>query len=167
MQNGPDQQATRPIPSFRDGRGRTWYIALTLGNVPQIAQETGVDFRKIDGGKFFMDFAADSHKISAVTWILCEKQAAHYGLSQQEFFEGFDGDAVDDLLAALWEAIVNFTPRALRPAMTKLIAQTNQNQASAMTALSHWVDENGAAMAEDVARKTTTALETYRGPSPS
>lgn len=55
-----------------------------------------------------------------VLWWLVEEQAEAAGVDGKAFGEAFDGDTFEDALKALEVAVINFTPRTMRPVLQKL-----------------------------------------------
>lgn len=107
------------MSKFRDRLGREWSLEITMGAAAQVEADTGIDLLKwADDPKS----PADHRTIFRIIGSLLVEQIAAAGLSARQFADGFDGGAMEDALAALFEAILFFSqPRKVaRAALPKM-----------------------------------------------
>lgn len=68
-------------------------------------------------------------------WLLCEKQAAARGVSEEDFAAGFDGGAIEDAFTALLGAVSDFTqPRKVAAKVRQMLPGELEKAADRMVA---------------------------------
>lgn len=162
---------TTPTPSasFRDAQGRTWHLLLTIGRARAIREATGVDVGRVEDGTFFVQLRRDPETFAAVLWLLCEKQAELLNppLTPAMFVEALDGNSLDAAREAIAQAVISFTPAAVRGPLEIVLRKTNEAEAAGMAEVTSWAEENGEAMIAEVVGVAREALATHGKPSPS
>ncbi|MGA3067727.1 MAG: hypothetical protein ABSF29_12865 [Tepidisphaeraceae bacterium] len=113
------------MPKFKDSAGTEWSIVLNLGAIDRVFSETGFHLPWL--------FTSDQRaaqietKLFAVFWCLCEPQAQRAGISRDQFGERIcDLDVAQAATEALKEALINFSPSRLRPALKKVTEITGR-----------------------------------------
>ena len=124
--------------TFNDREGMEWPLTLTIGNVQEIKQSTGVDIGDLQGGAM-VKIASDPAKLGAMLWILCEKQAHLAKIEEEQFVDRLDGDSVDQAVDAIGGAIVNFTPAPMRGAVRNAMTAARKAQEAQGEVISEWV----------------------------
>lgn len=127
------------MPEFKDAENRTWNLALTIGTARRLRDEVGVDFAALGDGKIFFELGSDPYKLGATLWVLVERQAERLSVTPEAFVDALDGPAIDRSVEALLEAVVNFTPAAMRGPVKKLIEQVGRARTASMTAVEDWI----------------------------
>lgn len=108
---------------FKDSEGREWYVKLTVGAVDRVLDLCQVDlYEQDDWAKVLKDPRVACAVLGAVLLPEIEKRQ----LTISTFRDSLDGDAAFAGIAALHEAIVNFTPPALRATRKKILEKVNE-----------------------------------------
>lgn len=111
---------------FQDRTGRDWEIQLTVGGVMRVKAHCQIDIGDVisfAGGKtsgVLERLGEDSELLCKTIWMMCEKQAASAGISQEDFFDLLDGESVENAAQALIDEIINFSRPAQRKVLRKL-----------------------------------------------
>jgi hypothetical protein len=104
---------------FTDKTGREWSLQLGLATARHIARATDgrVDFveqSRGTGHNLFSELASDLELLGQVLFLLVEPQCVELGISELEFADGFDMDALERAQTALIEAVIDFFPSRSR-----------------------------------------------------
>lgn len=111
--------------TFTDSAGRSWNLALNFTAAQRVKDVTGVNL--LSGTKAIEALLDDDGmRLVGVVMALCQPAMEERGLSDLDFGEGLDGDAIDAATTAFLEAFVNFTRPAKRPALRRLLAKVNE-----------------------------------------
>lgn len=110
------------MPSFKDTSGREWQVTLSVDTVSHIRCETGINLNdafSLDsaGNTPVAKLASDPELLVAVLYAACEKQVRERNLGPRDFAAMFDGDTVETSIAALTEALCDFSPKRVRGLM--------------------------------------------------
>jgi hypothetical protein len=116
-----DEAEPVETPTFTDTEGREWLLRITCGHTTEILETCGIDLSISKLAKAYEIMSDDLKKFVQVLWILIEQQAEVQGVSPADFAKSLDGEAVSDAMEAIDKAVVNFTPRRMRPAASKII----------------------------------------------
>lgn len=103
--------------SFQDTRNREWRLALNFSLAKRLRDVTGLDFVNYQDGKALLAVHDSDERLVQVLWLMCEAQANESGVTEEEFGSGLGGDALEQAIGALEEALVNFSRPARRQAM--------------------------------------------------
>lgn len=128
------------MASFTDRTGRTWNLALTLGDVKKIRADHGVGLGSRDDVKALTALGCDPFKLGAVLWTLCESQAD--GMTPEQFADQFDGDALESALDALVAASIKLQPEHFRRVLRKAFDEAKDAEVQAAAATVKWFDDN-------------------------
>lgn len=122
---------------FTDKTGKTWELALTLGDVRRVRHECGVDLgelltKPVEFAKALSDF----EKLGALLWILCESQAT--GITPDAFAYRFDGRTLQSAYQCLVGAVADFyqspeMAKTLKARLGKLVESQDRKNASTLS----------------------------------
>lgn len=106
-----------PLAQFADQRGRTWRLDLNYSLAKRLREVTTLDFVNYQDGKALLAIHDSDEKLVQVLWLMCEPQAVAANVSEEEFGSGLGGDALEQGIEALEQALINFSRPARRQAM--------------------------------------------------
>ena len=124
------------MKTFKDKNKNDWTIELTIGSARRVKADTEIDL--INAISLEKDGASISEieklinnpfKLVDVLFSLCRNQAEKNSISDVDFADLFDADAIEAAANALVEEIILFSPAAKRKALMKLY-QTAQRIAA-------------------------------------
>lgn len=100
--------------SFTDLNGRTWTVAITVGDLRAVRTATGVELARLAEQQCgpLAELIGEPVRFVAVLWELCRGQAA--GGTEEQFFRALAGDSLDAAVDAFVEAFASFSPSRLR-----------------------------------------------------
>lgn len=91
---------------FNDSKQRTWQIALNIGSLKRVKQQTDpqVDLLDPAGGKppLTARLSLDDALLAGVLWAILEPEATRQGVSPEDFAEALDGKTIGDAREALF-----------------------------------------------------------------
>lgn len=101
------------LPCFKDSAGHEWRFTPSLGLFDTILEATGVDLIP-DGNDVsaVMALPTNRRKLAEVLWAAVQSQAG--SITQKDFNEKLDGDALTSGWGALLDGIVFFIPSQRR-----------------------------------------------------
>jgi hypothetical protein len=105
------------VAEFTDQRGRTWRLELNYSLAKRLRDVTGLDFVNYQDGQALLAIHDNDEKLVQVLWLLCEAQAKETSVAEEEFGVGLGGDALEQALEALEQALINFSRPARRQAV--------------------------------------------------
>ena len=116
------------MTTFNDKQKRAWTLELTVGSARRVKADTTVDLVNIisleNDGKASMEalgkLVEDPFALVDVIFSLCKPQAEKEGITDKQFADLLDADAVEAAANALVEEIINFCPAAKRKALKKI-----------------------------------------------
>lgn len=117
------------MAKFKDRHGREWAVSLTLADFRRLREEAGVELNDAlaDADTFAGLLYGDPFRLGRIMWVLCGRQAAAAGLTEDQFADGFDADALVRCGEAAVGALVDFFhPRqaaVIRPRLADLLAR--------------------------------------------
>lgn len=116
------------MASFKDAAGREWLLKITAPVILQVRAECDPDFllEKGDQENTYDRLRRDPVLLCRVMYVLCSKQRLENGLSEEQFYLGIIGDAIDEATRALHEAIQFFIPRRSRELAQAIAAKTEK-----------------------------------------
>lgn len=111
--------------------GREWHVTVDGPKIRQVRAELGgFDLGARDASQFSR-LTDDPLFAAEVLWILCRKQAAELGVSQEQFDAMLGGDAGEAAAVALLDAVIDFFPSHQRGLLKKLMSQQMEIQQAA------------------------------------
>lgn len=102
---------------FIDTRGRRWHLAFDFSLAKRVREHAGLDFVNYADGKALLAIHADDEKLVQVLWLLVAEEARAVGIEEEDFGRGLGGDALEQALTALEQALLNFSRPAKRQAL--------------------------------------------------
>lgn len=125
--------------TFVDEEGRTWRLKVHVPLAKRVKEETGVDLLSIADGQLVQQLLASPETLVSVLWVLCDQQAGAAGIEPEDFGAAIAGEALDEAVACLIEALCDFFPpstRAVyRAAAEKVQTTRKRADAAALQAL--------------------------------
>ena len=106
-----------PDGLFTDARQREWRLELNFALAKRLRDVTGLDFVNYHDGKALLSIHESDEKLEQVLWLLCAKSEDELGVDEEAFGRGLGGEALEQALAALEEALVSFSRPARRQAI--------------------------------------------------
>lgn len=125
---------------FKDASGREWTVAFNLGIVRDLKDTVGFDFADLQDGRAFVAISNDMQKFCIMLWMLCEKQADAFKVSEEEFAKGIDAEALEQASDAIVAAVVNFTQPRIRPAVKEVYERIASAQEAGVETLREWAE---------------------------
>lgn len=115
------------MKTFKDLKDRKYNLTITVGAVKRVRRALDLDITDLGKDGFIGKIQDNPELMVDMFWILLEKQAAKIkwtnednedvvGVDEEEFGEGFAGNAIDDAIKAFNEEIVDFFPEKKRQA---------------------------------------------------
>ena len=116
------------MSSFKDATGEKWKLRFTIGTIRKVKDDTDINIGLWldDDMKVGREVMLDPLKMFLVLYSLCEEQCKERELSEEQFAERFNGDAVGDAREALWKAFLDFCPSQQKQILTDLQAKTEK-----------------------------------------
>lgn len=115
------------MSKFKDTQNREWIV--TLADAPSILKiraECDADFLKGEPVETFKRLENDPFLLCAVLYILCEKQMYDRKMTQQDFYLGVMGDAIEAASDALTTAIIDFFPQRKRELLQTVASKSRK-----------------------------------------
>jgi hypothetical protein len=118
------------MATFKDTAGREWQVAIDAPKIMRIREDCDSKFLLSDGERdnTYERLLADPVLLCRVIFLLCHKEIADRSLSEEEFYLGVIGDAIDAATEAMLKAIISFTPRRTREVLEVCAAKTEKFQ---------------------------------------
>jgi len=119
---------------FRDSKGDTWELAITLGAVKRVLAHAGVDLRSpaapypadppagVEPVALCAALELDALLLAGVVWALCYSQASERGVSEEVFLDRIGPEVFEAMHHAFFEEWVFFC-RQLKNAPLAAILQ--------------------------------------------
>ena len=115
--------------TFKDGKGRTWEIALNVWQMKRLRDTLGIDLVNVIGtgpdGSVKVDLidriANDPVLLVDILWVLCEGGAKSAGVTDEDFGSSLAGDSIEDATRAFLDELVDFFPGARRLFLKKAV----------------------------------------------
>lgn len=105
---------------FKDSLGREWSYTLNVASMKKIRSATGIDLMQAD--KTLPVLGDDMVALSEVLWVLCKQQAQDRGISEEQFYEGLSGEALDSARDGFFEEWADFFPPSQTAKKTLLLS---------------------------------------------
>jgi hypothetical protein len=115
--------------TFKDGKGRTWEVALNVWQMKRIRDALGIDLVNVistgDDGSVKVDLvdriANDPVLLVDILWVLCERSAKSAGVTDEDFGSSLAGDSIEEATRAFLDELVDFFPGARRIFLKKAV----------------------------------------------
>ncbi|VTS03830.1 Uncharacterized protein OS=Isosphaera pallida (strain ATCC 43644 / DSM 9630 / IS1B) GN=Isop_2427 PE=4 SV=1 [Gemmata massiliana] len=98
--------------SFKDGAGRTWDVSIDAWLIKQVESRTGFKIGTLLDNNMvgFEELVKSPVLFVDVLFVLCGDQAAKFPVTEEQFFRGLTGDALEAAYEAFREAFISFCP---------------------------------------------------------
>ena len=147
--------------TFGDKIGRPWNLEATYASYARVKAHTGVSlFDLATEERKSLQQLSDPFVLGQVIWCLVEPQAVGRGLTQEQFYEAFDGETLDRCYNALVDEMVFFCPTRARKVLTLAVQKVRDADAVADKVVDERMPEIEKAIDEELARWTCGALAT-------
>lgn len=120
---------TVSLPAEFLAGGITFRLALTYGMARDLRRHNGVDLINFHNGSAIKLFADDRDKLFETIFKVAEKQAREANLDETKFANLFNDEVFESAFTALEEAIVNFSPPAMKPVILAICQKSKEIQA--------------------------------------
>ncbi|MCP4140896.1 MAG: hypothetical protein GY755_11500 [Chloroflexi bacterium] len=112
---------------FTGKDGEKYSLCMNIGNARKVLKQYKVDLMNVE--ETLKSISLDDEKkrkdntmlLLDICFILAQSNAPHKELSEDDFFESLNGDAIHDLSIAFLEALQDFTPS---PAMKMILKKS-------------------------------------------
>lgn len=140
------------MKTFTDNTGRTWTIAINIGEVKRVKDLLAVDLLEAVNGKLVQELIDDPVLLCDLVYCLCKNQADAAGISDEQFGCAMAGDAIDLATTALLEELVDFFPQRRRVVLAKAMSKARALESMGIEAASKYLDSDlpEKAMAEKI-----------------
>ncbi len=106
---------------MKDTQGREWLFRFTARTVRELAAETHLDTKALDGENSLLQrVAKDESILYTVMWITIRPQAQSLGVTEDEWFDSLDNESLQAAAKEWVSAYVNFS----HPARQKVLSRT-------------------------------------------
>ena len=131
---------------FKDALNREWKIEILYPDVKEL-RELGFDLNKAKRDSDVMSTLEDNEIFGRVIGYLCESQIKAAGITEKEFFKGFNGAACWAAIYAIIEAFTNFSlpPGPAQAATKRLPELIQKNEARMIAAIENSASSGSAA----------------------
>ena len=105
---------------FKDKNGREWILDYCLETVDSVKAAEGIDLLDLSESSPLWSMDSDYRLAAKILFRMCEEQAEKASVSAQEFMKGLNGDSIDEGVAALRRAAMDFFPKGKRPILESM-----------------------------------------------
>lgn len=106
---------------MKDTQGREWLFRFTARTVRELAAETHLDTKALEGENSLLQrVAADESVLYTALWITIRPQAQERGVTEDEWFDSLDNDSLQAAAKEWVSAYINFS----HPARQKVLSKT-------------------------------------------
>lgn len=106
---------------MKDTQGREWLFRFTARTVRELAAETHLDTKALEGENSLLQrVAKDESILYTVMWITIRPQAQSLGVTEDQWFDSLDNDALQAAAKEWVAAYINFS----HPARQKVLSKT-------------------------------------------
>lgn len=97
---------------FRDSKDQIWIIAVDVSAMKSVRSLLKIELHTLmdDGFEGLNKLLSDPVALGDVLYVLCSKQAAAAGVSDEDFGRRLAGDTLAEASLALTEALIDFFP---------------------------------------------------------
>ncbi len=134
------------MSTFKDDKGRDWRVRVDVTTIRNVREIKTADGEIIDLGSLarvadtFIKMADDPCLLANVLYVLCEKQAAELGVSDEDFGRLMAGDVIEHAATAMEEAVTDFFPQQKRSLLQRLRKKVVEVEAAGINLVSEKLD---------------------------
>lgn len=130
------------MQTFTDRTGRRWTLELTTNAAKRVRNLCSVNLLDVlDRPDTLRSLADDPILFVDVLYALCRPEADAAGITDEQFGEAFDGQAIENATEAFMGALVNFFQGARKATLQKIVDRAQKTQTHQETALMRAVNE--------------------------
>ena len=129
------------MAKFMDAQGSEWILRVNVNTVRKVRNATDEDLTKVVESDTLSRLAGDSVLLGDVLWCIVADQAAERKITNEQFLERLEGDALEAATTAFVEALVDFFPRPRRDLLKRLVDAGKEVQKQAMAAATEALDK--------------------------
>lgn len=112
---------------MKDLQGREWLFRFTARTVRELAAETRLDTKALQGDNSLLQrVAADESTLYLALWITIRPQAIALNITEDEWFDALDNDALQAAAKEWVDAYVNFSHPARQKVLSRTVAATQR-----------------------------------------
>ena len=121
--------------TFTNTLGNTFNIKVNVFAIKNVKEQTGTDIGKLlnEEAAGLKELTEDPIAMCDVLYVLCEEQAASFGMSDRQFGESMSGDVYEAAVYAFIEAYADFCPAHLRDVLKQGLKMGKEQAESAKT----------------------------------
>lgn len=117
---------------MKDTKGREWSFRFTALTVRDIVTATGLDSKALTGEKsLLVQVGQDEALLLQCLWITIKPQAAKLGVTEEEWLESLDNDAIQSATEEWMQAYINFSHPARRDLLNRTMMATKRKMSKA------------------------------------
>ena len=110
--------------AFTDFKGRRWIVSITIGALKRLKEQKGVDLLDTENQENQTDptmlrLFTDPLSVMDLIFCLVENQAKETNVSQDDFLDAMDGNALNEAQAALLSGLNHFFLSCGKPHLAK------------------------------------------------
>jgi len=118
---------------MKDTQGREWLFRFTARTVRELAAETRLDTKALDGENSLLQrVGKDESLFYLVMWITVRPQAIERNITEDEWFDSLDNDSLQSAAKEWLEAYVNFSHPARQKVLSRTMQAAERKQAQAI-----------------------------------
>jgi|688.fasta_scaffold259598_3 hypothetical protein len=119
------------MSAFKDGLNREWVISITCGSLKRVVESAGFDIADFSNGKLMEMVAGNVSNLVPTLWPLVKSQAEQKSINEESFADGLFGAGIDNAVAAIKEALLDFYPPSRRPILSALLKKADETMEAA------------------------------------
>lgn len=109
---------------MKDTQGREWLFRFTVLTVRDIAAETGLDTKAIEGENSLLQrVAKDESTLYKVMWITIRPQAQLLGVTEDAWLSSLDNESLQAGAQEWCQAYINFSHPARQKVLSKILTK--------------------------------------------
>ena len=129
------------MAKFTDAQGSEWVLRVNVNTVRKVRNATDEDLTKVVESDTLSRLAGDSVLLGDVLWCIVAEQATERKITNEQFLERLEGDALEAATTAFVEALVDFFPKPRRDLLKRLVDAGKEVQKQAMAAATEALDK--------------------------
>lgn len=121
---------------MKDIQGREWLFRFNGLTVRDLAAETGLDTKSIEGENSLLQrVAKDESTLYKVMWITIRPQAQSMGVTEDAWLSSLDNESLQAGAQEWCQAYINFSQPARKTVLTKVLASVQRKTEAANAAV--------------------------------
>lgn len=111
----PTEESDAPIgfhtaPLSPESDRKWWPLAITYGSKRRVEQETKVNLMSVLDDKGIEALIRDTDQLVTLLWSMVRPQADGAGITEEQFLDLLDAQAIEDAMLAIVRAVIRFCP---------------------------------------------------------